>query len=111
MKQSVYQTCYPLILLVIYQKKRSHKLQKQTRSRRNGHDILQLAHLQKVKQNKGKSIVIPHFVGGQTWATFPITDEYAKHVLMCYKPWEGDFEKIIGEKNTWVDQYNDWLKS
>ena len=30
---------------------------------------------------------------------------------MCYKPWKGDLNKIIGERNTWVNQYYEWLKT
>ena len=57
------------------------------------------------KSNKSKrGIVIPHFVGGQTWATFPITEEYGRHVLMCYKPWKENFETTIGEKtHGWIN--------
>ena len=65
----------------------------------------------KSNKNKGKSIVIPHFVGGDTRTTFPITEEYARHVLMCYKPWKGDFETIIGKTESCVTQYNQWLES
>ena len=30
---------------------------------------------------------IPHFVGGSTYATYPITEPYARSMLYIYKPW------------------------
>ena len=42
---------------------------------------------------------------------YPITEEYAEHVLLCYRPWQGDFKKSIGTRDTWIDQYYELLES
>ena len=39
----------------------------------------------KTKTKKGTTI--PHFIGGSTYSTYPITEAYARSMLYIYKPW------------------------
>lgn len=39
------------------------------------------------KQTLGKQTYIPHYVGVKGHPTFPISEGYARHVLIVYKPW------------------------
>ena len=43
---------------------------------------------QKNKSNIGRKY-IPHFVGADTRAVFPINEQYARNILFLYKPWHG----------------------
>ena len=36
---------------------------------------------------------IPHFVGVQGFPCFPVSEAYAKYVLVVYKPWHGQYPK------------------
>ena len=64
----------------------------------------------KNKSGIGKTY-IPHFVGTHTQATFPITEEYAKLVLLVYKPWHGNFAAMLQGDKSILDLYNDFLAS
>lgn len=38
-------------------------------------------------KKKSTGTTIPHFVGGSTYSTYPITESYARSMLYIYKPW------------------------
>ena len=66
-------------------------------------------------QIKNKSLngrtYIPHFVGTHTQATYPITEEYAKMVLLVYKPWHGNFANMLLGDKPILELYNDFHSS
>ena len=62
---------------------------------------------QKNKSNIGREY-IPHFVGADTRAVFPITEQYARNILFLYRPWHGNFEKSLVEGKSILDQYEEF---
>ena len=42
------------------------------------------------KRNKNQKLIIPHYTSGKTAHIFPPTEDYARSMLMIYKPWWGD---------------------
>jgi hypothetical protein len=44
-------------------------------------------HQQHNSDDTNQCKTIPHFVGGSTYATYPITEQYARSMLYIYKPW------------------------
>lgn len=62
----------------------------------------------KQNENKNQKTIIPNFVGVNGTPTFPVTESYARHVLIVYKPWrkyprqkewKRDFEQYINSPN------------
>ena len=53
----------------------------------------------KGKNNKSRaSTGIPHFLSPNSVPIYPITEEYARYILMVYKPWTNSFKASIKEK-------------
>jgi hypothetical protein len=52
-------------------------------------DYFNLSRNKNKKENK--KIIIPHYVGSKCLPTFPPTKDYARSVLLLYKPWIGRF--------------------
>ena len=79
---------------------------------------------------QGKKPAIPHYIGVSGEPVFPVTEAYAQHVLVVYKPWntqypkqsswKSDFERFINSKacplsprlayDRVVQRYNDGLR-
>jgi hypothetical protein len=57
----------------------------------------------KVRDTK---LVIPHYVGGKSLPIFPPTRDYARSVLLLYKPWVGTF---IEEGRDFVKEFNEFI--
>ena len=57
-----------------------------------------------------KKQAIPHYVGGRSYPTYPVTEGYAKSVLTCHVPWIGcsNFEKA--DRN-YIQEFEDFIKS
>jgi hypothetical protein len=49
---------------------------------------------------------IPHYVGVNGYPCFPVTEGYARHVLICYKPWT-----IYPENKQWIKDFQDFINS
>jgi hypothetical protein len=49
---------------------------------------------------------IPHYVGVNGYPCFPVTEGYARHVLICYKPWT-----IYPENKQWVHDFKNFINS
>jgi GTPase SAR1 family protein len=59
-------------------------------------------------QNKNKKMIIPHYVGGKSLPMYPPTKDYARSVLLLYKPWIGMF---IEEGRNFLKEFNDFITS
>jgi GTPase SAR1 family protein len=55
---------------------------------------------------RGAKLVIPHYVGGKSLPMFPPTRDYARSVLLLYKPWVGTF---VEEGRDFVKEFNDFI--
>jgi len=49
---------------------------------------------------------IPHYVGVNGYPCFPVSEGYARHVLICYKPWT-----IYPENKKWKSDFMDFICS
>lgn len=52
---------------------------------------------------------IPHYVGGRSYPTYPVTEGYAKSVLTCHVPWIG-CSHFEANKN-YIQEFQDFIKS
>lgn len=50
---------------------------------------------------------IPHFMGVQGYPCFPVSQAYAKQVLLVYKPWYGDYPKFTD----WKQEFDEFINS
>ncbi len=60
------------------------------------------------KKSRWGKTIIPHYVGGKTFPVYPPTKEYARSVLLLYKPWIGTF---IEEGRDFVEEFNEFILS
>ena len=60
------------------------------------------------KKGKGGKLIIPHYVGGKTFPVYPPTKDYARSVLLLYKPWVGTF---VEEGRDFVGEFNKFILS
>jgi len=60
----------------------------------------------KPAKNKRRHI-IPHFVGINGSPKFPVTQNYAKHTLIVYKPWHSDYPDGMD----WIPEFNNFINS
>ena len=51
-----------------------------------------------------RSAKIPHFIGINGTPTYPVTIDYAKHVLIVHKPW-----RSYPESNDWIGDFNRFI--
>jgi hypothetical protein len=58
------------------------------------------------KKSRWGKTIIPHYVGGKTFPVYPPTKEYARSVLLLYKPWIGTF---IEEGRDFVEEFNEFI--
>ena len=60
-------------------------------------------------KNTGKDakLVIPHYVGGKSLPMYPPTKDYARSVLLLYKPWIGEFLDDGGRD--FVKEFNEFI--
>ena len=56
--------------------------------------------------SKSKKGIIPHFVGISGNPTYPVTENYARHILTVYQPWT----KYPVDRN-WVAEFESFIKS
>ena len=66
-----------------------------------------------MKQRQPKTTqkqIIPHYVGGRSIPTYPITEGYAKAILTCYVPWIG-FTNFQDTTKTYTEQFDILIKS
>jgi hypothetical protein len=53
--------------------------------------------------------VIPHYVGGRSTPTYPVTEGFAKSVLTCHVPWIG-YRNFESNRN-YIQEFQDFIKS
>lgn len=58
------------------------------------------------EQIKNRTPSIPHYVGVSGFPCFPVSEAYARHVLICYKPWE-----VYPNKKDWKTEFNKFITS
>ena len=56
---------------------------------------------------QGKCDVIPHFVGLSATATYPVSENYAKYILILHKPWS----KHVPDLKQWHSLFDQFIKS
>ena len=57
------------------------------------------------KRGKGnKKTVIPNFVGVNGTPRFPVTESYARHVLVAYKPW-----RVYPKDVDWISEFDRFI--
>lgn len=57
-----------------------------------------------VIQNKSPSI--PHYTGVNGYPCFPPSQAYARHVLICYKPWT-----VYPDRPNWQEEFHNFINS
>jgi len=55
---------------------------------------------------KSSKYIIPHFVGVNGSPKYPVTQPYARHVLIVFKPW-----RVYPDKEEWVDEFDNFINS
>lgn len=53
-----------------------------------------------------KQPAIPHYVGVNGYPCFPVSEGYARHVLICYKPW-----RVYPDQKSWKEDFNRFINS
>ena len=56
--------------------------------------------------SSNKKVIIPNFVGVSGTPTFPVTETYARHVLIVYKP-----RREYPKKMDWIFEFNNFINS
>ena len=54
--------------------------------------------------------IIPHYVGARSVPTYPLSEGYAKSVLILHVPWTNTFNKQ-GQSRNYIKEVNSFLKS
>jgi hypothetical protein len=54
----------------------------------------------------GKKPSIPHYVGVKGYPTYPVTEGYARHVLIVYKPWR-HYPNML----SWLEDFEHFINS
>ena len=54
--------------------------------------------------------IIPHYVGGRSMPTYPVTEGYAKSILICHVPWIGSFG-FQNKNRNYIQEFQDFIKS
>lgn len=75
----------------------------------HGHSLYEYFHHVKnhsKKQSPNRKVVIPNFVGINGTPKFPVTESYARHVLIAYKPWT-TYPKSL----KWIDEFNNFINT
>jgi hypothetical protein len=63
----------------------------------------------KQKSTQLRKPAIPHYVGGRSYPTYPVTDGYAKSVLTCHVPWIGSSNSQTNRN--YIQEFQDFIKS
>jgi hypothetical protein len=84
----------------------------QYRRREEGLQDLSLHEYFHLKKNKEKlrsntKEIIPHFVGGSGQPVFPVSQSYARTVLLVYKPWSN--KNPLPKEDCYIATFNDFL--
>jgi hypothetical protein len=70
------------------------------------HDVSLHGFYMQYRSGLGKVASIPHFTGVAGIAVFPVSEGYARHVLVVYKPWT-DYPN----KSTWKEEFEAFINS
>lgn len=62
------------------------------------------------KSSANRKYIIPHYVGARSTPTYPVTEGYAKAVLLMHQPWRNTFDDPGTSKN-YIEEFNVFLKS
>lgn len=54
----------------------------------------------------GKKMSVPHYTGIMSTPTYPVTEEYARHVLIVYKSW-----REYPSQTEWKRNFDDFIRS
>ncbi len=60
-------------------------------------------------QSRAKKEIIPHYVGAYTTHIYPPTIQYAKSMLLIYKPWH--YQSQIAQSSDWIAEFNKFVNS
>jgi hypothetical protein len=63
----------------------------------------------KQKSTQLRKPAIPHYVGGRSFPTYPVTEGYAKSVLTCHVPWIGSSNSQTNRN--YIQEFQDFIKS
>ena len=59
------------------------------------------------ESKQGKKPAIPHYIGVKGEPVYPVTEAYAKHVLVVYRPWHKDYPK----QSSWKSDFEVFINS
>jgi hypothetical protein len=62
------------------------------------------------RQYSSYKCIIPHYVGARSDPTFPVTEAYAKSVLILHEPWTNTFNEQA-ESRDYIEEFKSFLKS
>jgi len=62
------------------------------------------------RQYSSHKCIIPHYVGARSDPTFPVTEAYAKSVLILHEPWTNTFNEQA-ESRDYIEEFKSFLKS
>ena len=81
-----------------------------SRRKKEFHDLSLYQYFQKVEHERNESITcIPHFVGGSGQPTYPVTQNYARTVLLIHSPWN-EKDRPNPHQN-WVSVFNEFIET
>ena len=63
----------------------------------------------KGRKNDGQKITIPHYVGGSSQPKFPISQSYARSIIMIHKPWSKN--DPLPQDHDFIDVFNDFINT
>ena len=55
---------------------------------------------------QSRKFLVPHFVGVSGTPKFPVTESYAKHTLIVYRPW-----RKYPKSQNWIAEFNNFINS
>jgi hypothetical protein len=61
------------------------------------------------RQYSSPKCIIPHYVGARSDPTFPVTEGYAKSVLILHEPWTNTFNEEAESRN-YIEEFKSFLK-
>ena len=78
-----------------------------------GHISLHQFFLRKKNNRPGQKVIIPHYVGGQSQPVYPITEGYARSILIIHKPWHESDKKqqSTARAETCIPEFEAFLTS
>ena len=64
-------------------------------------------HVKNSKRTRSRKHIIPHFIGVQGYPCFPVSESYARHVLIVHKPWHGKYPS----GRQWIKEFHQFIHS